>query len=37
LYRNFSSAANSINYVGQFLGIVEAVTYFSFMTVMSAV
>ena len=37
LYSNFSSAANSINYVGQFLGIVEAVTYFSFMTVMSAV
>jgi len=36
-YRNFSSAANSINYVGQFLEIFEAATYFSFMTVMSAV
>jgi hypothetical protein len=36
-YRNFSSAANSVNYVGEFLEIFEATTHFSVMTVMNAV
>jgi len=35
--QNLSSAGNFVNYVGQFLEIFEATTYFSFMTVMNAV